>query len=70
MIELLQINLPSKRRCELGCFLNVKKRRDIMAFKSNAMKQLLAECSVSICDNIDFILPKGGVLYSLLNSRW
>lgn len=51
-------------------FPECKKRRGIIAFKSNAMKQLLAECSVSICDNIDFILPKGGVLYSLLNSRW
>lgn len=35
-------------------FPECKKRRDIIAFKSNAMKQLLAECSVSICDNIDF----------------
>lgn len=51
-------------------FPECKKRRDIIVFKSNAMKQLLAECSVSICDNIDFILPKGGVLYSLLNSWW
>ena len=64
VIELLQINLPSKRRCEFGCFLNVKKEGTLLYSKVTLWNSCLQ--SVPFLFVITLILFCRKVEYSIL----
>lgn len=64
MIELLQINLPSKRRCELGCFLNVKKEGTLWHSKVTLWNSCLQSVPFLFVITLIFFCRK--VEYSIL----